>query len=216
MELTFKKPYFLPKNHTLFQPSHSDSTQTVPSSTGGVCHIRSRFLIPYNSHCLATLGTPPWYVFSLEIVQILVLRILNAFSLWAHFPLLKYLIFKGLLNFQSSNIEWLYFCHSEHQAEALRDTFPASDKSLSKLLGEVPYLPEGALKVLEGLCSPSLERSNAEKHDKETPGGDRITQGLSCVWSLILLRPTNRDRCLQIALEVCYFLAFIIVFQFAP
>ncbi|KAF3331748.1 symplekin isoform X1 [Carex littledalei] len=86
-------------------------------------------------------------------------------------------------------------------AEALRDTFPASDKSLSKLLGEVPYLPEGALKVLEGLCSPSLERSNAEKHDKETPGGDRITQGLSCVWSLILLRPTNRDRCLQIALE---------------
>ncbi|KAJ1699001.1 hypothetical protein LUZ63_007513 [Rhynchospora breviuscula] len=86
-------------------------------------------------------------------------------------------------------------------AEALRDTFPASDKSLSKLLGEVPYLPEGAFKVLEGLCSPSVEGSNVEKHDKETPGGDRITQGLSCVWSLILLRPANRDRCLQIALE---------------
>ncbi|KAJ4793080.1 HEAT repeat-containing protein [Rhynchospora pubera] len=86
-------------------------------------------------------------------------------------------------------------------AEALRDTFPASDKSLSKLLGEVPYLPDGAFKVLEGLCSPLVEGSNVEKHDKETPGGDRITQGLSCVWSLILLRPANRDRCLQIALE---------------
>ncbi|KAF3331746.1 Symplekin [Carex littledalei] len=86
-------------------------------------------------------------------------------------------------------------------AKALRDKFPASDKSLNKLFAEVPYLPEGVFKVLEGLCSPSLERSNAEKHDKETPSGDRITQGLSCVWSLIVLRPINRDRCLQIAFE---------------
>ncbi|KAL3027397.1 hypothetical protein AAZX31_03G049800 [Glycine max] len=49
-------------------------------------------------------------------------------------------------------------------AEALRDSFPPSDKSLSKLL-------------------------------------DRVTQGLSTVWSLILLRPPIRDTCLQIALQ---------------
>ncbi|KAF7812504.1 symplekin tight junction protein carboxy-terminal protein [Senna tora] len=32
------------------------------------------------------------------------------------------------------------------------DSFPASDKSFSKLLGEVPLLPESALKVLNDLC----------------------------------------------------------------
>nr|XP_029120291.1 uncharacterized protein LOC105044609 isoform X2 [Elaeis guineensis] len=81
-------------------------------------------------------------------------------------------------------------------AETLRDTFPASDKSLSRLLGEVPYLPEGVLKLLERLCSPENER-----HDKDFQSGDRVTQGLSAVWNLILLRPSNRDRCLQIALQ---------------
>ncbi|KAL3027400.1 hypothetical protein AAZX31_03G049800 [Glycine max] len=45
-------------------------------------------------------------------------------------------------------------------AEALRDSFPPSDKSLN-----------------------------------------RVTQGLSTVWSLILLRPPIRDTCLQIALQ---------------
>ncbi|KAG1339102.1 putative symplekin [Cocos nucifera] len=82
-------------------------------------------------------------------------------------------------------------------AEILRDTFPASDKSLSRLLGEVPYLPEGVLKLLERLCSPENER-----HEKDFQSGDRVTQGLSAVWNLILLRPSNRDRCLQIALQV--------------
>lgn len=84
------------------------------------------------------------------------------------------------------------------QAETLRDTFPASDKSLGRLLAEVPYLPEGLLKLLETLCSPE---SN-EKNDKDFHCGDRVTQGLSIVWSLILLRPSNRDRCLKIALQV--------------
>ncbi|KAJ0979353.1 hypothetical protein J5N97_014827 [Dioscorea zingiberensis] len=82
-------------------------------------------------------------------------------------------------------------------AETLRDTFPASDKSLGRLLAEVPYLPDGVLKLLESLCSPE----NNEKNDKDFQSGDRVTQGLSIVWSLILLRPSNRDRCLHIALQ---------------
>uniref|UniRef100_A0A0E0QD47 Symplekin C-terminal domain-containing protein n=1 Tax=Oryza rufipogon TaxID=4529 RepID=A0A0E0QD47_ORYRU len=84
------------------------------------------------------------------------------------------------------------------KAENLRDMFPASDKSLGKLLCEIPYLPEGVLKLLEGLCSPG---SN-EKQDKDLQSGDRVTQGLSAVWNLIMLRPSNRDRCLEIALQV--------------
>lgn len=84
------------------------------------------------------------------------------------------------------------------QAETLRDSFPASDKSLSRLLGEVPYLPKSIFEMLEGLCSPS----GGDNYEKELPGGDRVTQGLSAVWSLILLRPPIRDACLQIALKV--------------
>ncbi|ONM61138.1 HEAT repeat-containing protein [Zea mays] len=75
--------------------------------------------------------------------------------------------------------------------------FPASDKSLGKLLCEIPYLPEGVLKLLESLCSPG---SN-ERQDKDIQSGDRVTQGLSAVWNLIMLRPSNRDRCLEIALQ---------------
>ncbi|KAM3392508.1 hypothetical protein ACQJBY_013577 [Aegilops geniculata] len=82
-------------------------------------------------------------------------------------------------------------------AENLRDMFPASDRSLGKLLCEMPYLPEGVLKLLEGLCSPG----NKEKQEKDLQSGDRVTQGLSAVWNLIMLRPPNRDRCLDIALQ---------------
>ncbi|KAJ6837724.1 uncharacterized protein M6B38_323375 [Iris pallida] len=82
-------------------------------------------------------------------------------------------------------------------AETLRDTFPASDKSLGRLLSEVPYLSDGVLKLLECLCSPESK----EKLDKDLQNGDRVTQGLTAVWNLILLRPPTRDRCLQIALQ---------------
>ncbi|PIN09200.1 mRNA cleavage and polyadenylation factor II complex, subunit PTA1 [Handroanthus impetiginosus] len=82
-------------------------------------------------------------------------------------------------------------------AETLRDSFPASDKSLSKLLVEVPYLPKSIFEMLECLCSPG---SNDNDY-KELHGGDRVTQGLSAVWSLILLRPPIRDACLKIALK---------------
>ncbi|XP_020672070.1 uncharacterized protein LOC110092056 isoform X1 [Dendrobium catenatum] len=82
-------------------------------------------------------------------------------------------------------------------AEALRDTFSASDKSLGRLLGEVPYLSESVLRMLECLCSPESK----EKLETDFQHGDRVTQGLSAVWSLILLRPSSRDRCLQIVLQ---------------
>lgn len=86
--------------------------------------------------------------------------------------------------------------------DTLRDSFPPSDKSLSRLLGEVPYLPDSVLKFLECMCSPG----NCDKTEKETQGGDRVTQGLSIVWSLILLRPPLRDPCLKIALQVLSFI----------
>jgi len=87
------------------------------------------------------------------------------------------------------------------QAEALKDSFPPSDKSLSKLLGESPYLPKSVLKILENMCSPG----NGDRGEKELQSlnADRVTQGLSAVWSLILLRPPIRNTCLQIALQVC-------------
>lgn len=84
------------------------------------------------------------------------------------------------------------------QVEALRDSFPPSDKSLSRLLGDAPYLPKSVLKLLECLCCPGP----CEKSEKEVQSGDRVTQGLSAVWSLILLRPNIRDVCLKIALQV--------------
>ncbi|KAH0739909.1 hypothetical protein KY290_038614 [Solanum tuberosum] len=82
-------------------------------------------------------------------------------------------------------------------AETLRDSFPASDKSLSRLLGEAPHLPNSTLKLLESFCCPG----SCEKDEKELHSGDRVTQGLSTVWNLIMLRPLMRDACLKIALQ---------------
>ncbi|KAL1368636.1 hypothetical protein HN51_022800 [Arachis hypogaea] len=84
-------------------------------------------------------------------------------------------------------------------AEALRDSFPPSDKSLSKLLSESPYLPKSVLKILENMCSPG-NGDNIEK-ESNSLNADRVTQGLSAVWSLILLRPPIRNTCLKIALQ---------------
>lgn len=94
------------------------------------------------------------------------------------------------------------------QAETLRDSFPPSDKSLSRLLGEAPHLPKPVLNLLESLCCPG----NCDKTEKELQSGDRVTQGLSTVWSLILLRPSIREVCLKIALQVSSFIVdFIII-----
>ncbi|KAL3691207.1 hypothetical protein R1sor_004858 [Riccia sorocarpa] len=82
-------------------------------------------------------------------------------------------------------------------AQGLRDTLPPSDKALSRLLAEVPILPMAALELLQGLCNPSA----ATKDGKEPAAGDRITQGLSALWSLILQRPPARETCLKMALQ---------------
>ncbi|CAA2998893.1 symplekin isoform X1 [Olea europaea subsp. europaea] len=82
-------------------------------------------------------------------------------------------------------------------AETLRDSFPASEKFLSRLLVEVPYLPKSIFEMLECLCSPGSSDNDA----KELHCGDRVTQGLSAIWSLVLLRPPIRDSCLRIALK---------------
>ncbi|XP_021753889.1 uncharacterized protein LOC110719305 isoform X3 [Chenopodium quinoa] len=99
--------------------------------------------------------------------------------------------------FSSTTASSVYETFLLKVAETLRDSFPPSDKSLSRLFSEVPYLPKSSLKLLECLCSPEI----GDKDEKELHNGDRVTQGLSAVWSLIMLRPTLRDVLLKIALQ---------------
>ncbi|XP_031505229.1 uncharacterized protein LOC116267565 [Nymphaea colorata] len=81
----------------------------------------------------------------------------------------------------------------------LRDNFPASDKSLSRLLGEAPALPNSALQLLEELCHPEpVEHNGHETYNVEV---ERVTQGLGALWSLILGRPLVRQSCLDIVLK---------------
>lgn len=75
------------------------------------------------------------------------------------------------------------------------DSLPANDKSFSRLLGEVPYLPESVMRLLVDLCSENYLGNDGRDVD-------RVTQGLGVVWSLILGRPPNRQACLDIALKV--------------
>ncbi|KAJ8542163.1 hypothetical protein K7X08_017029 [Anisodus acutangulus] len=79
-------------------------------------------------------------------------------------------------------------------AKSLLDCLPANDKSFSRLLGEVPYLPESVMRLLVDLCSENYV-------GKDGRDGDRVTQGLGAIWSLILGRPPNRQACLDIALK---------------
>ncbi|KAL6317735.1 hypothetical protein AAG906_030489 [Vitis piasezkii] len=81
--------------------------------------------------------------------------------------------------------------------KSLLEKLPASDKSFSKLLGEVPLLPDSALKLLDDLCSSDV----TDQHGKVLRDRERVTQGLGAVWSLILGRPLNRQACLNIALK---------------
>ncbi|OMO50856.1 Armadillo-like helical [Corchorus capsularis] len=82
-------------------------------------------------------------------------------------------------------------------AESLLDTFPASDRSFSRLLGEAPFLPDSALKLLNDLCYLDV----SDVTGKEICDAERVTQGLGVVWSLIRGRPNNRQACLGIALK---------------
>lgn len=78
------------------------------------------------------------------------------------------------------------------------DSFPASDKSFSRLFGEVPLLPDSALKLLYELCHADI----TDHLGKDVRDVERVTQGLGAVWILILGRPLNRRACLDIALKV--------------
>ncbi|XP_052203340.1 uncharacterized protein LOC127808772 isoform X2 [Diospyros lotus] len=80
-------------------------------------------------------------------------------------------------------------------AKSLLDALPATDKSFSRLLGEVPLLPDSALKLLDNLCCSDYQCG------KDGRDGDHVTQGLGAVWSLVLGRPLNRQACLDIALK---------------
>ncbi|CAI9097243.1 OLC1v1033622C5 [Oldenlandia corymbosa var. corymbosa] len=95
--------------------------------------------------------------------------------------------------------EWLDFMLSfpsqSLQAETLRSSFPASDKSLNKLLCEVPYLPKSIFVLLEEMCCTG----SGNKDDKLN--AERVRQGLGIIWSLISSRPPFRDACLEIALK---------------
>jgi len=65
-------------------------------------------------------------------------------------------------------------------------------------MGEVPLLPESALKVLNDLCCSSV----TDHHGKVVRDIERVTQGLGAIWSLIVGRPQYRQACLDIALKV--------------
>ncbi|TXG52605.1 hypothetical protein EZV62_021774 [Acer yangbiense] len=82
-------------------------------------------------------------------------------------------------------------------AKSLLDTFPSSDKSFSRLLGEVPVLPDSVLQLLDNLCYSDV----SDVCGKEIRDGERVTQGLGAVWSLVLGRPNYRQACLDIALK---------------
>ncbi|XP_022940451.1 symplekin isoform X2 [Cucurbita moschata] len=82
-------------------------------------------------------------------------------------------------------------------AKSLLDSFPASDKSFSRLLGEVPLLPNSTLDLLRNLCFCD----NDDNYGNDTPDIDRVTQGLGTVWNLIVKRPYSRQACLDIALK---------------
>ncbi|XP_057773188.1 uncharacterized protein LOC130992538 isoform X1 [Salvia miltiorrhiza] len=79
-------------------------------------------------------------------------------------------------------------------AKSLLVDLPASNKSFSRLLGEVPCIPDSVLGILDDMCTKS--HSGIDGRD-----GDRVTQGLGAVWSLILSRPLIRQACLDIALK---------------
>ncbi|XP_068304402.1 uncharacterized protein [Pyrus communis] len=82
-------------------------------------------------------------------------------------------------------------------AKSLLESFPASDKSFSRLLGEVPILPDSTLKLLDDLCYSDV----IDQQGKDVRDIERVTQGLGAVWSLILGRPHYRQSFLDITLK---------------
>ncbi|CAI9116080.1 OLC1v1017137C5 [Oldenlandia corymbosa var. corymbosa] len=79
-------------------------------------------------------------------------------------------------------------------AKSLLDILPSTDKSFSQLLREVPFLTKAIMRLLDDLCCDKYIGT-------DTGDGDRVTQGLGALWSLIASRPLNRQGCLDIALK---------------
>lgn len=90
------------------------------------------------------------------------------------------------------------------------DSFPASDKSFSKLLGEVPNLPDSILRLLDDVCYSNV----SDQHGRNIRDVERVTQGLGAVWSLILRRPQYRQALLDMALKVTAGCVRAIIFTF--
>ncbi|KAI3819887.1 hypothetical protein L1987_13740 [Smallanthus sonchifolius] len=80
-------------------------------------------------------------------------------------------------------------------AKCLLDCLPANDKSFSRFFCEAPWLPESAFKLLDEICCSD------NNFGKDIRNGDRVHQGLGSLWSLILVRPSNRQAFLDIALK---------------
>ncbi|KAK9053744.1 hypothetical protein SSX86_024818 [Deinandra increscens subsp. villosa] len=80
-------------------------------------------------------------------------------------------------------------------AKCLLDFLPANDKSFSRSFCEAPCLHESAFKLLDEICCSD------NNFGKDIRDGDRVHQGLGCLWSLILVRPNNRQAFLDIALK---------------
>ncbi|GKB52008.1 DExH-box ATP-dependent RNA helicase DExH5, mitochondrial isoform X1, partial [Tanacetum coccineum] len=61
--------------------------------------------------------------------------------------------------------------YTSHEVETLRDSFPLNNKSLTRLLSEVPSLRKLVLILLEILCVPENSEKDAELHS-----GERVHQ----------------------------------------
>eukprot|EP00252_Welwitschia_mirabilis_P011518 TRINITY_DN25785_c0_g1_i1.p1 TRINITY_DN25785_c0_g1~~TRINITY_DN25785_c0_g1_i1.p1 ORF type:complete len:912 (+),score=186.33 TRINITY_DN25785_c0_g1_i1:161-2737(+) len=79
----------------------------------------------------------------------------------------------------------------------LRHSFPSTSKLLERLLVEVPFLPDSVLDILRDMCLSSTMDTDV----KETRNLERVTQGLTILWNLILYRQPSRSACLEIALQ---------------
>ena len=91
------------------------------------------------------------------------------------------------------------------QAEGLVRTLPHQDRSLQKLICDLPLLPPPVLHLLRAMIGlPHQGGNGAEGNETDSvpTGGERVTQALTAVWVVIKERPLMRIECLNMALEV--------------
>ena len=83
------------------------------------------------------------------------------------------------------------------QAEGLVRSLPHQDRSLQKLICDLPIVPPCLLLLLRTMIGLTPREGPALP-----TGGERVTQALTAVWVLIKERPAMRTECLDMALEV--------------